>query len=298
MGKGAMLDIGGQDFEMMQGSVFPGEFALKARKHMFEFGTTSEQRAKVSVKNHKNGCLNPYSQFQKEVTVEEVLNSPMVADPLTVLMCCPNSDGSAAAVIANRDVAKKYCQKPIRIAASALRSGTHQVKRNLAIFDIDFATSKIAYEMSGYGPEDIDVVEVHDAFTIAEIMHYEGLGFYKDVQGNLYDSCRLYMRQVQAASGNVFLKNYRLYGSRYDGIYHISRAEAAGYPMYTASFLRCVFPVEHDGKTYFAASAASPDYPGGIYPDVAELFANQFGGHVVTINDADENNFLQSYCPE
>ena len=183
MGKGTMLDVGGQDFQLMQGGVFPGDFALRARRHMLEFGTTKEQLAKVSVKNHKNGCLNPYSQFKKGFTVEEVLNSPMVADPLTVLSCCPNSDGSAAAIIASKDLSKRYCEKPIKIAASALRSGTYDPNRNLAVFDLDIEASKIAYEMSGYGPEDIEVAEVHDAFTIAEIMHYEGLGFCKPGEG-------------------------------------------------------------------------------------------------------------------
>jgi len=183
VGKGAMLDIGGQDFQLMQGGVFPGDFALKARRHMLEFGTTKEQLAKISVKNHKNGCLNAYSQFKKEFTVEEVLNSPMVADPLTVLSCCPNSDGSAATIIASKDLAKRYCEKPIRIAASALTSGTYEPNRNLALFDLDFEASKIAYEISGYDPQDIDVAEVHDAFTIAEIMHYEGLGFCKLGEG-------------------------------------------------------------------------------------------------------------------
>jgi len=183
VGKGAMLDIGSQDFQLMQGGVFPGDFALKARRHMLEFGTTKEQLAKISVKNHKNGCLNAYSQFKKEFTVEEVLNSPMVADPLTVLSCCPNSDGSAATIIASKDLAKRYCEKPIRIAASALRSGTYEPNRNLALFDLDFEASKIAYEISGYDPQDIDVAEVHDAFTIAEIMHYEGLGFCKLGEG-------------------------------------------------------------------------------------------------------------------
>jgi acetyl-CoA acetyltransferase len=183
MGKGTMLDVGSQDFQLMQGGVFPGDFALRARRHIWEFGTTREQLAKVSVKNHKNGCLNPYSQFKKEFTVEEVLNSPMVADPLTVLSCCPNSDGSAAAVIGSKDFAKSFSKKPIRIAASVLRSGTYDTNRNLALFDMDFELSRIAYDRSGYGPEDIDVAEVHDAFTIAELMHYEGLGFCKLGEG-------------------------------------------------------------------------------------------------------------------
>jgi acetyl-CoA acetyltransferase len=178
-----MIDIGKGFFENRMGNNMPGEFALRAKRHMHEFGTTAEQLAKISVKNHHNGCLNPYSQFQKEFTVEEVINSAMVADPLTVLSSCPNSDGAAAAILASRSVAKKHCKKPVRIAASVLRTGSHKNDRNLAVFDVELQAAKEAYDMSGYGPEDIDLCECHDPFTIAELMHYEGLGFCKIGEG-------------------------------------------------------------------------------------------------------------------
>ena len=181
--KGAMIDVGNAFFENRIGNNMPGEFALRAKRHMHEFETTHEQLAKISVKNHHNGCLNPYSQFQKEFTVEEVINSAMVAEPLTVLSCCPNSDGAAAAILASRSIAKKHCNGPVRIAASVLRTGTHKNDRNLAVFDIELQAAKEAYDMSGYGPEDIDLCECHDPFTIAELMHYEGLGFCKIGEG-------------------------------------------------------------------------------------------------------------------
>lgn len=175
--KGAMVDPAREFFESKIGNNAPGAFALRAKRHMHEFGTTAEQLAKISVKNHHNGCLNPYSQYQKECTVEEVLNSPMVADPLTVLSCCPNSNGAAAAILASDSVAKKYCKKPVRISASVLKTGSYQNYRNQAVFEIDIKMAKEAYEISGYGPDDIDLCETHDAFTIGELMHYEGLGF-------------------------------------------------------------------------------------------------------------------------
>lgn len=177
MKKGAMLDIGDADLEVKIGDVFPGLFAMRAQRHMYEYGTTLEQMAKVSVKNHHNGCLNPYSQYQKEFTVEEVLHSPMIADPLTVFSCCPNSDGAAATIIASREMARKVLTKPVKVLASALGTGLYHNKKDLAVFDLDFKVSREAYEMAGVGPEDIDLAEVHDAFTIAELMHYEGLGF-------------------------------------------------------------------------------------------------------------------------
>jgi acetyl-CoA acetyltransferase len=181
--KGSMIDIGRGSLERRTGFNAGVWFALRANRHMHEFGTTAEQLAKISVKNHYNGCLNPYSQYQKEFTVEQVMNSAMVAEPLTVLSCCPTSDGAAAAVLASESVAKKYCKKPVRVAASVLKTANCKNYRDIAVYDMDLEGSKEAYEMSGYGPEDIDLVECHDAFTIAEMMHYEGLGFCKIGEG-------------------------------------------------------------------------------------------------------------------
>ena len=177
MKKGAMLDVGDADLETKMGDVFPGLFAMRAQRHMYEYGTTLEQMAKISVKNHRNGCLNPYSQYQKEFTTDEVLNSPMIADPLTLFSCCPNSDGAAAAIVTTKEMAKKLSAKPVKVLASVSGTGLYNNKKDMAIFDLDFKLSKEAYEMAGVGPEDIDLAEVHDAFTIAELMHYEGFGF-------------------------------------------------------------------------------------------------------------------------
>lgn len=176
MSKGAMLDVGAAELETKLGDVFPGQFALIAQKHMERYGTTREQLAKVSVKNHFNGALNPYAQFQKQFTVEEVLNSPVVADPLTLFSCCPNSDGAAALILCSKKKAQKMKVRAVRIAASILTSGTYNNQRDITGWEIEKRAAERAYQMASLGPKDIDLVEVHDAFTISEIIHYEDLG--------------------------------------------------------------------------------------------------------------------------
>jgi acetyl-CoA acetyltransferase len=176
MPKGTMLNVGAGELETKLGEVFPGYFATIAQKHMERFGTTREQMAQVSVKNHLHGALNPYAQFQKKFTVEEVLNSPMIADPLTLYSCCPNSDGAAALVLCSEEKAKKLNGRAIRIAASVLATGTYDNQRDITNWDVEIRAAQQAYKMASLGPKDLDVVEVHDAFTICEILHYEGLG--------------------------------------------------------------------------------------------------------------------------
>ncbi len=175
MGRGVLGGAGEEGgLERLLGlNVMPALYALKANEHMHKYGTTKEQMAKVSVKNHKNGCLNPYSHFQKEFTVEEVLASRMICDPITLLQCCPTSDGAAAAVICAEDVVRKYNYKTkVFIAGTALQTEKYGSEQ-----DLTSRTAQVAYEMAGLGPKDISLAEVHDAFTIGEILHYESLGF-------------------------------------------------------------------------------------------------------------------------
>lgn len=169
---------GGSDAELegSMGVTFPGVFAMIARRHMYQYGTTREQMAMVSVKNHRNGARNPLAHYQKECTVEEVLNSRMIAHPLTLLECSPISDGCAVAILTSRDLAQKHNFSPIWVAASGQASGAWEGK-DITIIDPTIRASQQAYEMAGLGPEDIDLVEVHDCFSIAEILHYEDLGF-------------------------------------------------------------------------------------------------------------------------
>lgn len=163
----------------IMGLVMPGVWAMRAQKHMEKYGTRLEQLAKISVKNHANGCLNPRSQYKKEVTVDEVLHSPMISDPLTLLHMCPIGDGAAAAVLCCSDMAARYTQKPIRIAAVSLTSGTYDYLRDFTYHDLEQRAAKEAYEMAGIGPEELDFAEVHDCFTIAEVIRCESLGFCK-----------------------------------------------------------------------------------------------------------------------
>jgi acetyl-CoA C-acetyltransferase len=144
---------------------------------MHQYGTTREQMAQVSVKNHDNGALNPRSQFQKRFTVEEVLASRPIARPLNLFDCCPISDGCAAAVLVAKDLVPRYTTRPIWIAGSGQASGAFEPAADITIFKPTLMASRAAYTMAGMGPEDIDLAEVHDCFTIAEIIHTEDLGF-------------------------------------------------------------------------------------------------------------------------
>ena len=176
MPKGTPLNVGTGDLEVRLGDIFPGYFGFAAQRHMKEFGTTLEQLAMVSVKNHANGVLNPYAQFKKPLTIEEVLNSPMIADPMTLFSCCPNSDGAATIILASGEKAKKLGKKNIKLAGVALTSGTYENERMFTGWEMERRAAKQAYEMAGIEPKDINVAEVHDAFTVCEIIHYEGLG--------------------------------------------------------------------------------------------------------------------------
>ena len=167
------------EYEAALGKTLPAKYALRARKHMDQYGLTREQMALVSVKNHRAGALNPNAHYQDEVTLEEVLASRPIADPLTLLQCCPTTDGAAAVILAGGAVAERLGAR-VRVAASVVASGryTNPARGDLAQ-DEDLATraGAQAYEMAGVGPEEVNVAEVHDAFTIGEILATESLGF-------------------------------------------------------------------------------------------------------------------------
>ncbi len=179
--------LGGADL-MLEGSMGffpPGVFSMSALKHMEKYGTTREQIALVAVKNNYHGSLNPKAHYQKPVTLEQVLNSRPVSYPLNVLDCCPISDGCAAVVLCAADVAKRFSGTPVRIRAAAQKSGTYKDDPELDA-DTTRRAAAEAYEMAGVGPEDIDLAEVHDCFTFAEIQHYEDLGFCKKGEGGRF----------------------------------------------------------------------------------------------------------------
>jgi acetyl-CoA acetyltransferase len=161
-------------------NVQPANYALELQRHMYEYGSTIEHVALVTVKNRKNGVLNPYAGFRKEVTVEEVLDSRMIATPLRLLMCCANGDGAAAAVLCNIKKLKSK-RRLVTVGASVLVSDTYgNVKGAGSIRyknpDRTEIAAEQAYETSGCGPKDMDLVEVYDTMASAEIINGEKLG--------------------------------------------------------------------------------------------------------------------------
>ena len=184
MGKMGLLGAGGAGRggispEGIVGSgLMPAVFGQAGVEHMRKYGTTVEQFAKVAVKNHKHSMHNPYSQYQVEMSLEDVLNARMVGWPNTLYMCCPTGDGAAAAVLMSMEKAKQYTTTPIKVAASVLTSDPWS-ERDLTLPDVNTLTrnaAKEAYDKAGFGAEDLDVVELHDCFATAELLHYENLG--------------------------------------------------------------------------------------------------------------------------
>jgi acetyl-CoA acyltransferase len=148
-------------------------FAERAHQHMQEYGTTVRQMAMVSVKSHFNGSLNPYAHYQQSVTLEEVSQARMVADPLTVLHCCPWDEGAAAVILCSKDVAAKYTTKSCPTVLASACTGNLDIDPLVELTQI---TAARAYDMAGVGPKDLNLVELHDAATIEEILYYEALG--------------------------------------------------------------------------------------------------------------------------
>jgi acetyl-CoA acetyltransferase len=161
-------------------SMFMDFYAAGARAHMMRYGTTREQFGRIAVKNHRNGSLNPHAQYQEVYSLEDILSSPMVADPLTRLMCSPIGDGAAAAILCASSVAHRYTNKPVKVLASLLSSGSDHGADQPGVVP---RVAKQAYEKAGVGPEDLGVIELHDASAPAELMTYEELGLCKPGEG-------------------------------------------------------------------------------------------------------------------
>ena len=180
MGRG-----GDATWEYPFGTTFPGYYAMIANAHMAEFGTTEEQLARVAVKNHYYGSLNPYAQMQKEITLEKALASFTVAHPLKLFDCSLITDGAAAVLLAAEERVRSISKKPVWIDGLGMATDTMRISERKSLTSI-FATreaAKAAYKMANIGPGDIDVATVHDCFTIAEIVAYEDLGFCERGEG-------------------------------------------------------------------------------------------------------------------
>ena len=182
-------DVMGRSGDVMWESPFgptmPAYYAMHARAHMKRYGTTEEQFALVSVKNHKYGATNPLAMFRKEITVEDVLKSRVVASPLKVLDCCANADGAACVIMAGEKFARKTTDNPVWIAGLGLASSPMSLtsRSEFASFECSVHAVKQAYKMAKVTARDLDVAEVHDSFTSAEIIDYEDLGFCRKGMG-------------------------------------------------------------------------------------------------------------------
>ena len=176
MGRG-LINFVSPDVELALGNTAPAQYALAARRHMHEYGTTPGAFARVGVKSRYHASLNPNARFRDTLTLDEVLSSRPIADPITLYQCCRNGSGAAALVLATESVCAARAGPSVWIESSGLASiMADKEQRDLTSFGATRAAAGMAYEEAGIGAEDIDVVELHDAFTTGELLHYEGLG--------------------------------------------------------------------------------------------------------------------------
>ena len=233
MGRGLLGGGGGGagiPTEGLLGSgTMPAVFAHVGMEHTRKYGTTFEQFAKVSVKNHHHSTLNPKAMYQVETPLQEVMGAEMISYPNTKLMCSVNVDGSAAAVLASESAAKRLglMKRAVRVRASAMTSDPY-TPRNLVMPDFNAVTrmaAKAAYEQAGLGPEDVDLVELHDCFATAEIVHYENLGLCADGEGGrLIDEGETTLggRVPVNMSGGLLSKGHPLGATGIANIYEIT----------------------------------------------------------------------------
>ncbi|MFI5314065.1 MAG: thiolase family protein [Myxococcota bacterium] len=213
---------------LLGSSTMPAVFAEAGMEHSRKYGTTFEQFAKVSVKNHWHSTMNPKARYQIETPLEEVMNAEMISYPNTKLMCSVNVDGSAAAVLVSERKAKQLgMRRAVKIAASILTSDRF-TQRDLTMPDVNTCTreaAKKAYEMAGIGPDDVDLIELHDCFATAEILHYENLGICKDGDaGKLIDEKQVYLggRIPVNVSGGLLSKGHPLGATGIANIYEVA----------------------------------------------------------------------------
>ncbi|MFV2073956.1 MAG: thiolase domain-containing protein [Thermoanaerobaculales bacterium] len=171
--------VGEVQWESVFGTTFPSYYAMFANRHMHEFGTTREQLLEVAIKNHHYGAMNPNALFRKEITMEKALASEPVASPFCVYDCCANADGAACIILADEERATEHGDGVVWLDGVGCATSSMSVLRRPHLVGLPSAeeAARQAYEMAGAGAADVDVADVHDCFTIAEIMAYEDLGF-------------------------------------------------------------------------------------------------------------------------
>ncbi len=177
----ALAGAADREWEGLAGATFPGLYSLIAVDYIHKYGLTREQLGMVSVKNHRNGAKNPIAQFQKEITLDTVLNSTLVADPLRLMDCSPVTDGAAAVILCPLDRAKEFTDTPVKILGVGQATDTISLhdRRDISTLDATTAAANVAFRQAKVERKDIGMVEVHDCFTIAELCAIEDLGFAK-----------------------------------------------------------------------------------------------------------------------
>ena len=231
MGTGLLGGSGGGSGIPKEGllgsGTMPAVFAEAGMEHSRQYGTTFEQFAKISVKNHHHSTMNPKARYQIETPLDEVMNAEMISYPNTKLMCSVNVDGAAAAVLVSEKKAKELgMSRSVRVKASVLTSDPYQ-ERDLVMPDVNSCTRKAAkeaYEMAGLGADDIDLVELHDCFATAEMLHYENLGLCEDGEaGRLIDEGEVELggRVPVNVSGGLLSKGHPLGATGIANIYEV-----------------------------------------------------------------------------
>ena len=231
MGKGLLGGAGSGDGIPKEGllgsGTMPCVFAEAGMEHAKEYGTTFEQFAKISVKNHHHSTMNPKAMYQIETPLDDVMNAEMISYPNTKLMCSVNVDGSAAAVLVSEKKARELgMARAVKVRASAMASDPY-TDRDLVMPDVNACTrlaAKDAYEQAGIGPEDVNLVELHDCFATAEMLHYENLGLCKDGEaGRMIDEGHVELggKVPVNVSGGLLSKGHPLGATGIANIYEI-----------------------------------------------------------------------------
>ncbi|MBI5225449.1 thiolase domain-containing protein [Candidatus Micrarchaeota archaeon] len=184
----ALGGAGDQEWELFLGATFPAIYALMAKRHMLDFGTTEEQMASVSVKNHKNASKNKFAQYQNEITIQDVMDSSPVASPLKLLDCSPITDGAAAVILCSEERARKFTDTPVQIIGSGQASDALALANRKSMTEIAATkeAARQALHQAKLTIKDVQVAEVHDCFSIAEILAIEDLGICKKGEGGKF----------------------------------------------------------------------------------------------------------------
>lgn len=183
------LGVSGEtEWERMAGTTFAGVYAQMADAHMSEYGTTREQLSRVAVKNHANGAKNTHAHLRFECSLDDAVNGTVVADPLNLYDCCPTSDGASAVILASREIAEELTETPIHLSGSGQASDRVGLFQRSSITSIPASktAAKRAYKDANVTPDEIEFAEVHDCFSIAELIAYEDLGFCESGKGGEY----------------------------------------------------------------------------------------------------------------